>query len=187
MKSGWLSRGEWEVRTVDLSVAQELVRRYHYSGGGSNTATYRHGLFKKGESECLGVAWWIPPTKTAAQATFSENWQGVLALTRLAISPEVPKNGASFLLGKSMRLIDRQRWPALVTYADEMMGHTGSIYRATNWEYCGLTTKESTWFKDGRMVARKAGPKTRTRDEMLELGCEMVGRFAKHKFRHIVK
>lgn len=180
-----LRRSEWEVLTVDLAVAQDLVRRFHYSGGSANTATYRHGLFMKGHRLCLGVAWWIPPTKSAANATYPEDWKGVLALTRLAIAPEVPKNGASFLLGASMRMIDRDRWPCLVTYADEMQGHTGAIYKATNWEYCGMTAKEATWFKDGRMVSRKAGPKTRTRDEMLALGCEMVGRFAKHKFRHI--
>ena len=180
-----LRRSEWEVRTVDLATAQALVRQHHYSGGGANTATYRHGLFRKEDDQCLGVAWWIPPTKTAANATYPDDWRGVLALTRLAIAPEVPKNGASFLLGASMKMIDRIRWPCLVTYADEMQGHTGAIYRATNWEYCGMTAKEATWFKNGRMVARKAGPKTRTRDEMLALGCEMVGCFAKHKFRHI--
>ena len=187
-----LRRSDWEMRTVSLDIAQNLVKKYHYSGGGSNSATYRHGLFKKshefnlGDDECFGVAWWIPPTKDAAFATYPKNWQGVLALTRLVITPDVPKNGASFLLGKSMAAIDRERWPCLVTYADEMQGHTGAIYRATNWEYCGMTAKESTFFFEGRMVARKAGPKTRTQDEMLSMGCKMVGRFAKHKFRHLV-
>jgi hypothetical protein len=162
-----------------------MVGRLHYSGGGSNTATYRHGLFRNGDVRCYGVAWWIPPTKTAANATYPENWRGVLALTRLAIEPEVPTNGASFLLGRSMKLIDRVKWPCLVTYADEMQGHTGRIYKATNWEYLGKTAKEATWFLDGRMVARKAGPKTRTKGEMEAMGAEMVGRFSKHKFRHI--
>ncbi len=182
-----LKATDWEVRTVPLVVAQLLVKEYHYSGGGANTATYRHGLFRNGEDRCYGVAWWIPPTKTAAQATYRSDWRKVLALTRLAIAPDVPRNGASFLLGASMRLIDRKRWLCLVTYADEMQGHTGAIYRATNWEYCGMTAKEATFFKDGRMVARKAGPKTRTHQEMLDIGCELVGRFAKHKFRHIVE
>lgn len=182
-----LRRSDWEVRTIPLYLAQELVKQHHYSGGGSNTATYRHGLFKRDSDACFGVAWWIPPTKTAANATWPNNWQGVLSLTRLAIDPSVPKNGASFLLGKSMALIDRQRWPCLVTYADEMQGHTGAIYRATNWEYCGMTVKSPCYFKDGRMLARKVGPKTRTHSEMLALGCVMVGRFAKHKFRHVVR
>lgn len=85
-----------------------------------------------------------------------------------------------------MALIDRLRWPCLVTYADEWQGHTGTIYRATNWQYVGLTKPEATFVHNGRMVARKAGPKTRTRSEMEAMGAEMVGRFAKHKFVHIV-
>ncbi|MBK8677137.1 MAG: hypothetical protein IPN27_12465 [Cellvibrionales bacterium] len=45
--------------------------------------------------------------------------------------------------------------------------------------------QKATFFKDGGMVARKGGTKANPRQEMLALGCEMVGRFAKHKFRHV--
>lgn len=180
---------DWHVVPVPLACAQALVRAFHYSGSGANTATYCHGLLPRTSTDsfdCEGVAWWIPPTKSAALASYPQNWQGVLALSRLAISPDTPKNAASFLLGKSMRLIDRERWPCLVTYADTWRGHTGAIYKATNWKYVGMTKPERTYVKDGRMIARKAGPKTRTHAEMLELGAEMVGAFAKHKFVHIV-
>jgi len=37
------------------------------------------------------------------------------------------------------------------------------------------------------MVARKAGPKTRTYAEMSELGCQMVGMFPKEKFIMLLK
>jgi hypothetical protein len=75
----------------------------------------------------------------------------------------------------------------LVTYADEWRGHTGAIYRADNWTYCGKTAAESVWTLDGRMVARKAGPKTRTTAEMEAMGARLEGRFPKHKFVHIVE
>lgn len=185
-----LIKSEWEVRLVDLSIAQLLVTEYHYAGGGSNTATYCHGLFQKGEFweyNCKGIAWWIPPTKSAALATYPEDWQGVLSLTRLVILPDVPKNSASFLLSQSTKMIDRKRWPCLVTYADVWQNHTGLIYRASNWEYKGLTEPEAVFTLNGRMVARKAGPKTRTRAEMLALGAVCEGRFPKHKFIHVVK
>lgn len=86
-----------------------------------------------------------------------------------------------------MRLIDRKRWPCLVTYADTWRGHTGAIYKATNWTEAGLTKPERTYVVGGRMVARKAGPNTRTHKEMLELGAVCVGSFAKHKFVHIAQ
>lgn len=185
-----LKKGNWEVRPLtSLDVARSLVVHHHYAGGASNTATYLHGLFRNGEFwevNCKGVAWWIPPTKSAALATYPKNWQGVLSLSRLVLTPDVPKNGCSFLIAGSMKLIDRERWPCLVTYADTWQGHDGTIYKATNWEYVGETAPEATFVKDGRYVARKAGPNTRTHAEMLEMGAEMIGRFAKHKYVHII-
>lgn len=183
-----LRKEDWEVRPIALDIASQLIAAYHYAGRGANTATYLHGLFHRGDfwaQSCVGCAWWIPPTKGAAIATYPENWQGVLSLSRLVIAPNIPKNAASFLVAASMRLIDRERWPALVTYADEWQGHTGAIYRATNWRYVGRTKPERTYVLNGKMIARKAGPRTRTHAEMLALGAVCIGSFAKHKFVHI--
>lgn len=181
-----LRADEWEVRPMsDLSIAVEMVKRFHYAVGASNTAVYLHGLFRKGafwETECQGIAWWIPPTRTAAEATYPPNWQGVLALSRLVIVPSVPKNACTFLLARSRKLIDRALWPCLVTYADEWRGHTGAIYRADNWQYIGKTRAERVYVVNGRMTARKAGPHTRTHAEMLALGAELIGSFSKHKY-----
>lgn len=184
--SGRLRASEWEVRPVDIWTARRLVERYHYAKGASNTATFLHGLFLAGSfwnEDCQGVAWWIPPTRSAAEASYHARWQGVLALSRLAIVPGVPKNACTFLLARSVRMIPKSDWPCLVTYADQWRGHEGTIYRAANWEYCGLTGAEATYVRNGVMTARKAGGRTRTHAEMLALGCDYVGRHAKHKFR----
>lgn len=181
---------DYDVRIVALRHCERMTVEFHYSGGGSNTGTFCHGLFRKDSWDMLGMAWWIPPTKSSAIATFPEGrWQDVLVLTRLVVRPEVPQNGESFLLGRSMKMIERdQRFKCLVTYADTWRGHTGAIYRATNWQYLGLTQPEAVWVdKDGRMVARKAGPKTRTKAEMLALDFTMLGKFSKHKFRKVIE
>jgi hypothetical protein len=179
-----LKKGEWWVAPVSRSVAEKLVIEEHYARGAANTGVAIHGLFRRGcwqDDECLGVAWWIPPTKSAAQA-WSPSWKGVLALSRLAIRPDVPKNAASFLISKSVKLIDRTRWHTLISYADSWRGHTGAIYRAAGWEYCGQTQPQRCYTLNGRMTARKAGPYTRTHQEMLELGCQYEGSFSKARF-----
>jgi hypothetical protein len=184
-----LRRAEWCVADVPLASCRRLVAAEHYSQGGANTATFRHGLMRRAEPlRVVGIAWWLPPTRSAAEASWDGPWQQVLALSRLAIELDVPKNGASFLLGRSERLIrSDSRWRCLVTYADEWQGHTGAIYRAANWEYVGRTKPERTYVDAaGRMVARKAGPRTRTHAEMVELGYRCVGSFARHKFRKIL-
>jgi hypothetical protein len=183
-----LRKTDWEVRVIDIAIARRVVEAHHYAAGAANTATYLHGLYRAGDifdEQCVGVAWWIPPTKTAAEATFPERWQGVLSLSRLVVLPGVPLNACTFMLARSRRLVDAAEWPCLVTYADEWQGHTGAIYRADNWEYLGLTKPERTYQIDGRMVARKAGGHTRTHAEMLALGAECIGSFARHKFRKV--
>lgn len=191
----WTGRGvpliatDWTVRACDIAVARRLVRRHHYARGASNTRTVLHGLFPAGalfDEHCVGVAWWIPPTKAAAKALAGDRWEGVLSLSRLVILPDPsgvnPGNAASMLMARSIRLIDRDRWPYLVTYADSWRGHRGSIYRATGWADEGETAAEAVYTINGRMVARKAGGNTRTHDEMIALGAELVGRFAKRRF-----
>jgi hypothetical protein len=128
-----------------------FVEVWHYARGGSNTATHLHGLFRRDSDILLGIAWWIPPKKSAAHATFPENWRRVPALSRLCCTDQAPKNSESFLLSKSVMLIVKTdpRWRCLVTYADSWGGHTGTIYKAIGWKYWGMTTPETVYTKDG--------------------------------------
>lgn len=173
-------RSDYVARDAPLAEAALLIRAEHYARGCANTAVYCHGLYRAGT--LVGAALWMPPTKPCAQSVHAD-WRRVLALSRLAVSPAEPQNAASLLIGASVRLIRRaRRWAALVTFADESQGHTGTIYRATNWTYLGRTRPEARWVDSaGRQVARLA-TRSRTRAQMEALGHRMVGRFCKHKF-----
>ena len=188
MSSERLRKSDWFVADAELVSAQKMVRELHYSRGGSNTAVYVHGLYRKSDNWLAGIAWWLPPTRVAAESVNKQHWKKVLALTRLVIQPNVPANACSFLLARSRKMIvDDSRFVSLVTYADESQGHTGAIYKADNWEYVGRTGPYQRWLtSDGRQVAPKSTV-NRTKSQMLDLGHTMVGRFYKHKFvRHIV-
>lgn len=185
-----LARADWIVDTCSLDQAVTLVKRLHYAAGAGNTATFRHGLYRREDWPLvvMGAAIWIPPTKGAAITTFDGDWRRVLSLSRLVLAPEVPTNGASFLLARSTKRIAASgAWDCLVTYADEWQGHTGAIYRAAGWEYVGRTKPQRIYVRDGVMISRKAGPHTRTHTEMLALGAECVGSSSKHKFRKVLR
>jgi hypothetical protein len=184
-----LRREDYTVDTVSMRTCAEMVAAFHYAQGGPNTAVFRHGLFHVDDPmTCLGVAWWLPPTKVAANACWPANWRAVLTLSRLVVHPDVPQNGASFLLAASVKLIRKDpRWECLVTYADEMQGHTGAIYKAANWEQIGRTSQEARWVDaNGRQVSRKAGPVSRTTQQMLDLGYTIAGRSCKRRFRLVL-
>lgn len=184
-----LLKREWEVRVCHLDLAQSLVRRFHYSAGGSNTAVLTCGLWRRDswlDCDCAGASWWLPPTKTAGASVSPENPQGVLALSRLVVVPDAPRNSCSFLIRHSMRFIDRDRWPVLLTYADKWQGHAGGIYKAlrdAGWQEDGETKPEPTYRnKSGRMMSRKRGHKTYTHVEMLTMGYEFQGKFSRIRF-----
>jgi hypothetical protein len=182
-----LDRREWTVQPVSQRTCEQLVWLHHYARSASNTAAYRHGLFRLSDPyRCVGVAQWIPPTRDAAIASWDGDWHEVLALSRLVLAPEVPANGASYLIGQSVKLIRAAgRWRCLVTYADMWQGHTGAIYRATNWEYLGLTKPEARWLDPatGMLVSKYAGGVSRSRAEMAALGYQHVGDYRTHKYR----
>lgn len=176
-------RSEWFVAPADHEESRKLVEAHHYARGASNTFVYLHGLFRKGEPELKGVAWWLPPTRVACESVNRKEWKRVLSLSRLVILPDAPKNAASFLLSRSVRLIrDEGRFVSLVTYADTEQGHTGAIYKAANWRYDGLTSAYPVWVDEaGRRVAPKA-TRNRTKAEMLTRGFRQLGHFRKHKY-----
>lgn len=180
---GRLIAAEWEVLPCLLVDAQEFIRKWHYARGGSNTAVYTHGLYRKGDNILRGVAWWLPPTRVACESVDKKNWKQVLSLTRMAVLPDCPKNACSFLLARSTKIIFGDgRFTSLVTYADESQGHTGGVYKAANWEYIGRTGPYPRWLDiSGKQVAPKSTV-NRTKAQMEALGHKKVGSFFKHKY-----
>jgi hypothetical protein len=181
--SNRLLANEWSVETIEHSAARHFVEQFHYAKGMSNTAIFCHGLFD--ELGCLlGVATWLCPTQRACKTVDPEDWRRVVSLSRMVLHPSVPKNGCTFLLSRSVRLIAKDgRYRSLVTFADSAQGHSGGIYRAAGWTYVGRTVPTPLWIEPatGRMRSIKAD-RTRTVAELKALGLEFRGRFFKHKF-----
>lgn len=180
---GKFRKYEWYVADAPLASAKEMVRQHHYARGGSNTAVYVHGLYARENKALCGIAWWLPPTRVACESVNREHWTKVLSLTRMVILPGVPKNAASFLLGRSVKMIKAAgRFVSLVTYADESQGHTGLVYRASNWQYVGRTGPYPRWVDAaGKQVACKSTV-NRTKAQMEALGHVRQGAFYKHKY-----
>lgn len=177
---------EWYVALTNRDQAKALIVEHHYAKSVSFMGVYILGLFRRGETDIKGVSWWIPPAKASVDKYNPGGHKRTLALHRLVVMPGVPTNGASFLIGRSIRYIRQQGlYNYLITYADTWQGHTGAIYKATNWEYRGLTQKKPVWLAaDGRQVStlnRQRGKRASyTSAELKSNDCQLVGRFAKH-------
>lgn len=175
------SRADYEIKLHTLAPCAALIREHHYAHGCANTSVMSVGMFRDGA--LVGAALWMPPTRVCAETVDRDRWRRVLSLSRLAVVPGEPTNAASMLIGWCIRKLKKEsKWIAIVTYADESQGHTGTIYKATGWAYAGRTKPEPRWIDStGRQVSRLS-TKSRTADDMRALGYTMHGKFAKHKF-----
>lgn len=87
---------------------------------------------------------------------YSDTEEGLLELRRLALVDEAPKNSESFFIGKTLRMLRQLGYKTIVSYADQNYGHSGIIYRATNFQYKGLTASGRVILFNGKKYHDKA-------------------------------
>lgn len=120
------------LRTATRPEVLPLFESFHAYQGLSNSMTYCFAVEEKGR--IVAAFAWQPPG--AASSVCKEAPHGVLALSRMVAAPKTQRElrHISKPLKRQMRaLIDRTRWPVLVTYSDEGLGHTGHVYKCSGW------------------------------------------------------
>jgi len=127
-------RDGWVLRAVKVPELRALFELHHRYKGVSATATYAFGAY---EDERLVAAFtWQPPPVGCAKAVLPDCPAGVPSLSRMVAVPRAErrlKHLSNPLRVQMHQLIDRDRWPALVTFSDEGQGHTGHVYLCSGW------------------------------------------------------
>ena len=73
---------------------------------------------------------------------YGDKAEDVIELRRLACIDDTPKNTESFFIGHALRHLKKNTTiKAVISYADSNYGHSGIIYKASNFKYLGLTSK----------------------------------------------
>jgi len=145
----------YDLRRVPLSATVGLFERFHGYGGVGSVSTYCFAVIEEGQMVAAFV--WSPPMIGAAASVSPSAPWAALALSRMVATPRNERrlNHISKPLRRQMRsLIDRGRWPVLVTYSDASMGHTGHVYKCSGWQEDG--TRRCPVFKDPDGVKRSS-------------------------------
>ncbi len=129
---------EWRKvsRCRECSVTEvDTFLRMHYLGARPAVVVLCLMLMCR-ETPAGAVVYALPPTECFTRYG-GMTWE----LARLYLLDQIPKNAETWLIGKSVRYIRRNRREvkALVSYADPSAGHCGTIYKAANWTPDGMT------------------------------------------------
>ena len=131
----------YSVRPVSRADCEPFILGIHYARRWPSIS-YAFGLFK-GE-ELVGVCTFgTPPSATLRTGLAGEeNASRVLELNRLCLRDNLP-NEASRLVGQSLRKLPKGK--IVISFADTAQGHEGTVYRACNFRYYGLSAKRTDW------------------------------------------
>lgn len=154
----------YDIREITLEEVRSLCEKYHGYGTAGGASVLCFGVF---EEERLVAAYsWQPPPPGAARAVCPEAPQGVLALSRMVAVPREERklNHVSKPLRRQMHtLIDRTRWPVLLTYSDEGQGHTGHVYKCAGWAATSKTKRPFYLNEVGKRASSYSNGKHGTR------------------------
>tara|TARA_R100001463_G_scaffold31954_1_gene71847 strand:- start:436 stop:1107 length:672 start_codon:yes stop_codon:yes gene_type:complete len=140
-------RERYSIRKIDYRTAMDLVIKNHYLHRKA-PCSVAFGLFEKtketsdlfSNERVVGVVvYGVSCSSTLLKGICGESEKrNVYELTRLWIEDGTPKNTESYLIGNTLRLLDKE---IIVSFAEIQQGHVGTVYQATNFLYCGLSAK----------------------------------------------
>jgi len=135
------------IKEIDYKKAMDIIIKNHYLHRKA-PCSFSFGLFENITNELKGVVIYGTPSSAPLRKGICGNDEkdNVIELTRLWVDDSVPRNGESFLIGNTIKRVNKE---IIVSFAEIDQGHIGYVYQATNWIYTGLSAKRSNWVIEG--------------------------------------
>ena len=128
-----------EIKPISPTVAKTLVVQHHYQHSYPGGTKLSFGVFLGSQLKgaiTLGIGSYLAHS-LVDQATLDD----CLTLTRMWLSDSLPHNSESKALSLVLRSLRRYTgMKFIITYADPLIGHVGTVYQATGWLYTGLSS-----------------------------------------------
>ena len=179
---------------------RKFLKKWHYSDYVNIQAKHTFCLFKNGKfdiPEMIGVCIYTRPAgPSAGQTYYPEAPDRVLELRRLCLIDETPKNAESFFVGRTLRWLRQNTdWEFVISYADEEQGHSGVIYKASNFRYLGKTSSGKKLEVDGKsfhirtlsMLDRPYGVEINRRYKAKDVGVRVIETLPKNIYTYSLK
>lgn len=134
------SAKEISLRVIPSKIANDFIRRHHYSGKVVGNSCLHFGAFLGGKLH--GVMSYGPPLdkRKVLGLVKGTGWSGMLELNRMAFDPVLPRNSESRCIAISLRMIRKQapqvKW--VLSFSDACSCGDGAIYRASGFVLTGI-------------------------------------------------
>ena len=163
-------KSDFYIDKISKKQSEDLLLEYHYLKDFSKgfRSGHNYGLFHKNDycplnlggvlGVCIFTGLPVPEIAKGAFGLERHEQQGLFELSRLCIHPGTQSceyNITSWFVSRAIRQLRKDtEVKAIISYADSNH-HTGTIYRACNFKYAGLTDpKKDFYYSDGTKHSR---------------------------------
>jgi hypothetical protein len=149
-----------KIERVNQATAQWAYKKWHYFGQKGFLSTYNFGVYFEGV--CVGaISYGITNARNIKGLFTAQTQLEYMELTRFALSEVCPKNSESRVIAITLKMLRKlnPKLKGVITYADTAYGHTGTIYKASNFKYLGLTAQKTDLFVGDKQVGKLKGVK----------------------------
>jgi len=144
------------VKVIPSKIANDFVKKHHYSGKIVNNSSLHFGCFL--DNKLHGVMSYGSPFDKSRVLGMVEPclWNEMLELNRMAFDEYLPKNSESRCLAISIKLIKRNaphiKW--ILSFSDGTQSGDGTIYRASGFYLTSIKQNQSIIeLENGKRVA----------------------------------
>lgn len=143
------------VKVIPAKIANEFVKKHHYSGKVVPNSTLHFGCFLDGKLH--GVMSYGSPLDKRKVLPLVQPclWNEMLELNRMAFDEVLPKNSESRCIAISVKLLKKNaphiKW--LLSFSDGTQCGDGSIYRASGFHLTGIRQNSTLGTLNGKVVS----------------------------------
>jgi len=131
----------YKVEKIKRIECENYILNIHYAKRWPSIS-FAYGLFLN-DVLCGVITYGTPPSAPLRRGIAGDEYiNNILELNRLCLLNN-KKNEASFLISKSLKLLPANK--IIVSFADTSQGHEGTVYKAANFIYTGLSAKRTDW------------------------------------------
>ncbi len=165
------------VKVIPAKIANEFVKKHHYSGKVVPNSKIHFGCFLDGGLHGVMSYGSSMVKKKVIHYVKGTKWNEFIELNRMAFDDYLPKYSESRCIAISIRLIKKNtphiKW--ILSFADANLCGDGTIYRASGFKLIGVTKNTSTYqLPSGEVVCSLTSSAHRTKESKGKSGVHWI-------------
>jgi len=147
---------KYRVEICERKDIKEFIEKWHYSKS-INGLMISYCFRLVDGSNTIGGMIYGKMAMANTWKKYAENKEDVIELRRLCCIDDTPKNTESYFIGRTLRWLKLNTdVKTVVSYADPEYGHSGIIYKASNFKLIGKTSNGRVIIFDDKKYHDKA-------------------------------